>query len=285
MPRPVALVTDSTAYIPQDLLERHHIRVAPQILIWGDESFQDGVDITPTEFYQRLATAKVLPQSTQPAVMSFVQIFSELVESGYDVLAVVISSKLSGTYQAAMQAREAVAANGEVEVVDSHTTAMELGFHVLAAARAAEQGASLGECKAIAEQAQQHTGVVLTVNTLEFLHRGGRIGGASRWFGTALRIKPLLEVRDGLVQPLEKIRTRRKALARLVEITVERAQQGGHPIRLAALHANAEDDARWLLAQASAQLHPEEALVSDVSPVVGTHVGPGTVALAYMAGM
>ncbi len=284
MPRPVALVTDSTAYIPKNLLEQHHIRVAPQILIWGDESFQDGVDITPTEFYQRLATAKILPQSTQPAVMSFVQIFSELVESGYDVLAVVISSKLSGTYQAAMQARQAIA-NGEVEVVDSHTTAMELGFHVLAAARAAEQGASLAECKAIAEQAQQHTGVVLTVNTLEFLHRGGRIGGASRWFGTALRIKPLLEVRDGLVQPLEKIRTRRKALARLVEITVERAQQGGRPIRLAALHANAEDDARWLLAQASAQLRPEEALVSDVSPVVGTHVGPGTVALAYMAGM
>ncbi len=284
MPRPVALVTDSTAYIPKDLLERHRIRVAPQILIWGDESFQDGVDITPTEFYQRLATARVLPQSTQPAVMSFVQIFSELVESGYDVLAVVISSKLSGTYQAAMQAKQAIA-NGEVEVVDSHTTAMELGFHVLAAARAAEQGASLEECKAIAEQAQQHTGVILTVDTLEFLHRGGRIGGASRWFSTALRIKPLLEVRDGLVQPLEKIRTRRKALARLVEITVERAQHGGHPIRLAALHANAEDDARWLLAQASAQLHPEEALVSDVSPVVGTHVGPGTVALAYMAGM
>ena len=284
MPRPVALVTDSTAYIPQNLLEQYHIRVAPQILIWGDESFQDGVDITPTEFYRRLATAKVLPQSTQPAVMSFVLIFSELVESGYDVLAVVISSKLSGTYQAAMQAREAIA-NGEIEVIDSRTTAMELGFHVLAAARAAEQGASLAECKAVAEQARQHTGVVLTVNTLEFLHRGGRIGGASRWFGTALRIKPLLEVRDGLVQPLEKIRTRRKALARLVEITVERAQQGGHPIRLAALHANAEDDARWLLEQASAQLHPEEALVSDVSPVVGTHVGPGTVALAYMAGM
>jgi DegV family protein with EDD domain len=162
---------------------------------------------------------------------------------------------------------------------------MELGFHVLQAARAIEQGASLQEAKAIAEKARQYSGVILSPETLEFLHRGGRIGGASRWFGTALRIKPLLEIRDGLVQPLEKIRTRRKALARLVEITVERAQQGGHPIRLAALHANAEDDARWLLAQASAQLHPEEALVSDVSPVVGTHVGPGTVALAYMAGM
>ncbi len=283
MSKPVALVTDSTAYVPQNLVEKYHIRVAPQTLVWGEETFRDGVDITPREFYQRLATAKVLPTSTQPQVVAFVNIFRELIEQGYDVLTVVISSKLSGTYQAATQAKEELG-NAPIEIVDSHTTAMELGFHVLAAARAAEEGATLAECKAVAEKAQEHTGVILTVNTLEFLHRGGRIGGASRWFGTALRIKPVLEVRDGLVQPLEKIRTRRKALARVVEIVVERA--GGHaPVRLAGLHANAEEDARWLLEQASRQLDPVEALVSDVSPVVGTHVGPGTVALAYMAGM
>ncbi len=283
MSKPVALVTDSTAYIPQHLVEKYRIRVAPQTLIWGDETFRDGVDITPDAFYQRLATAKVLPTSTQPPVVTFTQIFGELLEAGYDVLAVVISTQMSGTYQAAVQARETFP-GAPIEIVDSHTTAMELGFHVLAAARAAEEGASLAECKAVAEKAQEHTGVILTVNTLEFLHRGGRIGGASRWFGTALRIKPVLEVRDGRVQPLEKIRTRRKALARVVEIVVERA--AGHtPVRLAALHAHAEEDARWLLAQAEAQLNPTEALIGDVSPVVGTHVGPGTVALAYMAGM
>ncbi len=283
MPRPVALVTDSTASLPRNLVEKYRIRVAPQTLVWGEETFRDGVDITPREFYRRLATAKVLPTSTQPQVVEFVNIFRELIENGYDVLAVVISSKLSGTYQAAMQAKEELG-SAPIEIVDSHTTAMELGFHVLAAARASEEGAALAECKAIAEKAQEHTGVILTVNTLEFLHRGGRIGGASRWFGTALRIKPILEVREGIVQPLEKVRTRRKAVARVAEIVVERT--GGHtPVRLAGLHANAEEDARWMLEQASRQLNPVEALVSDVSPVVGTHVGPGTVALAYMAGM
>ena len=283
MAKPVALVTDSTAYIPAHLVEKYPIRVAPQTLIWGDETFRDGVDITPDVFYERLATAKTLPTSTQVPVSTFAQIFSELLEAGYDVLAVVISSKMSGTYQAAIQARETLP-KAAIEIVDSHTTAMALGFHVLAAARAAEEGASLEECKAVALRAQEHTGVILTVNTLEFLHRGGRIGGASRWFGTALRIKPVLEVRDGLVQPLEKVRTRSKALTRVVEIVANRAN-GYTPVRLAAIHAHAEDDARQMLAQAAARLNPIETLISDVSPVVGTHVGPGTVALAYMAGM
>ena len=283
MAKPVALVTDSTAYIPTHLVKKYPIRVAPQTLIWGDETFRDGVDITPDVFYQRLATAKTLPTSTQVPVSTFTQIFSELLEAGYEVLAVVISSKMSGTYQAAIQARETLP-QAAIEIVDSRTTAMELGFHVLAAARAAEEGASLEECKAVAIRAQEHTGVILTVNTLEFLHRGGRIGGASRWFGTALRIKPVLEVRDGLVQPLEKVRTRGKALMRVVEIVTERASNYT-PVRLAAMHAHAEHDARQLLEQAAAQLNPIEALISDVSPVVGTHVGPGTVALAYMAGM
>jgi len=283
MPQPVAIVTDSTAYIPPHLVEKYHLRVAPQTLIWGDETFRDGVDITPDAFYQRLATAKTLPTSTQVPVVTFTQIFRELTASGYAVLTVVLSSKLSGTFNSAQQAKEAFP-DAAIEIVDSHTTAMELGFHVLAAARAAEEGASLEACKAVAEKAQEHTGVLLTVNTLEFLHRGGRIGGASRWFGTALQIKPVLEVRDGLVQPLEKVRTRGKAIARVTEIVAERVN-GHTPVRLAAMHAHAEDDARRLLEQAAARLNPIETLISDVSPVVGTHVGPGTIALAYMAGM
>ncbi len=283
MPRPVALVTDSTASIPAALVSRYRIRVAPQILLWGEESFRDGVDITPAAFYQRLAQAKTLPRSTQPSVMSFVEIFGELVGGGYDVLAVVISSAMSGTYQAAMQAKEAFP-QASIEVVDSRTTAMALGFQVLAAARAAEAGASLAECRQVAEQAQARTGVVMAVDTLEFLQRGGRIGRASRWAGTMLRVKPILEVRDGQVSPLEKVRTQRKALQRLVNIVVERLE-GQQPIRLAAQHTNAEALAQQVLAAAEARLQPVEVLLSDVSPVVGAHVGPGTVALTYMAGL
>jgi DegV family protein with EDD domain len=161
---------------------------------------------------------------------------------------------------------------------------MAMGFHVLAAARAAEAGASLAECKAIAEKAREHTGILLTVDTLEFLHRGGRIGGASRFLGTALNIKPILELVEGRLEPLERVRTRGKAVARLVELLEERVGDR-RPVRLAVIHANAAVDAQALLTLANVKMKAIEALVTDVSPVIGTHVGPGTIAITYMAGM
>jgi DegV family protein with EDD domain len=173
--------------------------------------------------------------------------------------------------------------NARIEIVDSRTTAMELGFHVLAAARAAEDGATIEECIQIAQQCKQKSGVVFAVETLEFLHRGGRIGTGTRFLGTALNIKPILEVRDGEVEAIERVRTQRKAHNRLVELVEERTE-GRKPLKLASLHANAPGQARDLLEKASKHLEVEEAMVSEVSPVVGTHAGPGTVALAFMAG-
>jgi DegV family protein with EDD domain len=171
-----------------------------------------------------------------------------------------------------------------VEIVDSNTIAMALGFVVLAAARAAAQGASLEECKAVAEKARTLTGVVFAVDTLEFLHRGGRIGGGSRFLGTALNIKPILEIAGGRVEAVERVRTRRKSLTRLVELIEERVA-GRSPLRLATLHANAPEDAKALLDEAAARLGAVESIFSEVSPVIGTHAGPGTVGLAFMAGL
>ena len=283
MANPVALVTDSTASIPPDLLEKYNIRVVPLVVVWGNESLADGVDIQPDEFYRRLQTAKVMPSTSQAAVGSFLSVYRELLDGGHDVLTVVISSKLSGTYQSAAQAREELGANGRIAIVDSLTTSMEMGFHVLEAARAAKSGASLEECRSIAEEAKKHTGVVFAVDTLEFLHRGGRIGGASRFLGTALGIKPILEVRDGKVEALEKVRTRRRSLERIANIVITRVGDR-RPVRLAAVHANAPEDAAFVLEKASTVLEPIETLVSPVSPVIGTHTGPGTVGLAYMTG-
>jgi DegV family protein with EDD domain len=161
---------------------------------------------------------------------------------------------------------------------------MAMGFQVLTVARAAQGGANLAECKRLAEDARNHTGVVFAVDTLEFLHRGGRIGGGSRFLGTALNIKPILEVRGGRVEAVERIRTRKKSLLRLMEIIEERVQ-GKTPLRLATLNANAEEDARFLLDELSKKLNPVESIFSTVSPVIGTHAGPGTVGIAYMAGM
>ncbi len=280
----IALVTDSTGYIPKDLVDKYNITVAPQVLIWGKEMFEDGVDIMPNEFYTRLQKATVMPSTSQVTVAKFHEIFQRLLDQDCQILAILIAAKLSGTINSAVQAKEMQPAGAPIEIVDSNTTAMAMGYQVLVTARAIKQGATLAECVKLAEEATKHTGVLFAVDTLEFLHRGGRIGGGSRFLGTALNIKPILEVRDGAVEAVERVRTRSKSLSRIIELAVE--QIGARtPVRLAALHANSAEDAHFVLEEASQKLSPIETVFSEVSPVVGTHAGPGTVGLAYMAGM
>lgn len=281
----IALVTDSTTYMPPDLVRKYNISVAPQVLIWGDQTYKDGVDMESREFFTRLKTAKVMPTTSQVAVISFQEIFQELVEKGQEVIALLVSSRLSGTVQSAMQARDLMGtARDKVNVVDSQSVAMALGFQVLAVARALENGASLKDAIALAERSYEYTGVVFAVDTLEFLHRGGRIGGAQRFLGTMLNMKPILAIQDGRVEGVDRIRTKSKAHDRVLELVTEKIA-GRTPVRLATLHANAADDARALLTRAEQTLSPVESVFTEVSPTVGTHAGPGTVGLAFMAGL
>ncbi|MEW6031144.1 MAG: DegV family protein [Chloroflexota bacterium] len=281
----IAIVTDSTSYIPKDLTEKYNITVAPQVLIWGEQTFQDGVDIQPDEFYSRLKTARVMPTTSQVSVVTMQKIFADLLEKDFEIVGVFISAKLSGTMQSAFQGRDALEkGRDKVRLVDSNSTAMAMGFIALAAARAAADGAKPDEVVALAEKARDHTGVYFAVDTLEFLHRGGRIGGAQRFIGTALNMKPVLALRDGRVEAVERIRTKSKALDRVFELAAEQVK-GKSDIHLATLHANAEADARQLLERANHELKAVESILTSVSPVVGTHAGPGTVGLAYMAGM
>ncbi|MFZ5856051.1 MAG: DegV family protein [Chloroflexota bacterium] len=280
-----AIVTDSTAWIPREFIDQYNITVAPQVLIWGGETLNDGVDIQPQEFYARIKTAKVMPTTSQVPIVTMQNIFEGLLDKGFDVLGVFISSKLSGTMQSAIQGREALSkGQDKVHVVDSQSTAMAMGFQVLAAARAVADGASAGDAMAVAEKARDHTGVYFAVETLEFLHRGGRIGGAARLIGTALNMKPVLAVVDGRVEAIERIRTKGKALDRVLELVAEKTK-GQTPVRIASLHANAPEEARDLLDRATKGLNAAESLFSEVSPVVGNHAGPGVVGLAYMYGM
>ena len=281
----IALVTDSTSWLPRDLLTKYSITVAPQVLIWGEQTLNDGVDIQPEEFYTRIKTAKVMPTTSQVPIPTMERIFREQVEAGAEVVGIFISSKLSGTMQSALHAREMMGSAGsKVHVLDSQATAMAMGFQVLAAARAAADGASTSDVVATAEKAREHTGVYFAVDTLEFLHRGGRIGGAQRLLGTALNMKPVLALLDGRVEAVERIRTKSKAVERVLEIVIEKTK-GKSPIRLATLHANAQQEAKDLLDRASKELNAVEALLTEVSPVVGNHAGPGVVGLAYMAGL
>jgi DegV family protein with EDD domain len=280
MPK-IAIVTDSTSFLPAELIKKYNITVTPLILIWGEQTYLDGVDIQPAEFYTRLETAKTMPSSSQvsPATMQIA--FQGLVDKGFEVLGIFISSKLSGTVQSAIQAKEMMEDAGQkVTVIDSLATSASLGLVVLAAARAAESGANLSECVVVTEKALRNSGVLFAVSTLDFLHRGGRIGGAQHFIGSALNLKPILALKDGKVEGLERIRTKSKAHDRLLELVAERVK-GKSNIRLAALHANASDDAKKLLERAIQEINPIETIFTEVSPVIGTHAGPGTVGLAY----
>jgi DegV family protein with EDD domain len=276
----VAIVTDSTSYIPQNLVEQYKISVAPQIVIWGEETLRDDIDIKPDEFYRRLKTARQMPTTSQVTIAAFLDIFERLHAGGYQILAILISEKLSGTIDSARQAKQ-VLPDASIEIFDSVSTSMALGFQALAVARLAVGGAGMAECLALAEKSRQNSGVLFAVDTLEFLHRGGRIGGASRYLGTVLQLKPLLTLEDGRIEALERVRTKHKAQNRLAEMIIERLD-GKPNIRLATLHANAKEDARALLEQIQGRLEIVETIDSEVSPVVGTHVGPGTFGFAYI---
>jgi len=276
----IAIVTDSSPNIPEHIIKEHKIHVVPITLIWEEETYYDGVDITPEQFYDRLKTAKVMPSTSQPSVADFEVLFRSLHNEGYEILAVLISEDLSGTISSATQAKKLLP-DATIEIVNSKTLAMALGFHVLAAAKAANQGASLAECKQIAEDARERSGVIFVLDTLEFLHRGGRIGASKRFMGSLLNVKPILTIEDGLIIPLDSVRTQKKALETIVDLIVEKVS-GHKTIRLATLHANNPDTAQFILDEASKRVSPQETVFSELSPTIGTHAGPGAVGLAYL---
>ncbi|MBC7227015.1 MAG: DegV family protein [Thermoflexales bacterium] len=279
--KPIAIVTDSTAYLPPDVRERLGIPVIPLNVLWGGEVLKDGVDIDPPTFYQRLQTAKVMPTTSQPSAGEFVEFFRRVAEEkGTDtIVGAYISAQLSGTVASAEAAKELLP-DLRIEVIDSRSTSMGLGFQVMAAAEAAQAGASVEDVIAAAARVREHLHILFMVDTLEFLHRGGRIGGGKRFLGTALQIKPLLGL-DGVIEGVEQVRTKKKALARMLEILRERA--GASPVfRAAVVHANALEDAQALAEDVRAQLGPEELYLAEVSPVIGTHTGPGTLGICIV---
>jgi DegV family protein with EDD domain len=282
----VAIVTDSTAYIPADVSKGYSIYSVPLQVIWGSENYKDGVDIMPDQFYTRLADTKVMPTTSQPSPAAFKVLYEKLIQSDFEVLSIHISSKLSGTVDSAQQACASLN-HAPVEVLDSFSTSMSLGFQVMAAARAAEQGATLQECKIIAQQARENTGVLFLLNTLEFLRRGGRIGSAAAFLGTALNLKPILELCDGKVEGIDKVRTWNKAQDRLLDIFEERIGKQA-PVRIAAVYGGSKPEAEEILQRARQRFgvsDVSEAIMSPVSPVIGVHTGPGCVGLAYMTKM
>jgi DegV family protein with EDD domain len=278
----VVVVTDSTATIPTDLLMRYSIFTIPLQVVWGEETFRDGVDIQPSEFYERLKTAKVMPTTSQPSPQAFVDVYNRLIDEGHDIISIHISAKLSGTVDSALQAKAMLKAEN-IEIIDSETTSMAMGYQVIEVAKAARKGASLQKCKELAESLVKSSGVFFVVETLEFLHRGGRIGGASAFLGTMLDLKPVLKLQDGAIEAVERVRNMNKAIDRMLLLLEKDLNECEMP-QLATLHSNNPELAEQLLKRACQRFGADESCtyVTDISPVLGTHTGPGCVGIAYL---
>ena len=277
----IVVATDSSAYIPEQALGGLDVRVIPLWLLWGDERFRDGVDIDPPAFYRRLRESSSFPTSSQPSPGEFIEFFRE-VSSGADaVVAVLVSSKISGTITNA-QIALAERPDLNIRVVDSLNTAMGLGFIVMAAAQAAAAGKSIDEVIGAAEDMRDRVHFMFAVDTLEYLHRGGRIGGAKRLFGTMLNIKPLLHWLDGQIEPLVQVRTKRKAIERMLDEAEERLG-GKRMAEAAVIDVDTAEEGDAVAERVRERFGVSRVFRSPVSPVVGTHAGPGSVGLVFYA--
>ncbi|NPV56261.1 MAG: DegV family protein [Anaerolineae bacterium] len=278
----VTILTDSSAYLPQEYVDRYGIVVLPMTLNWDGKSYRDGVDILPEAFYNRLDNSDTLPTTSQVTVGEYVTLLEDLVKSGRQVLMLPISSGISGSYDSATQAVKDYSPD-QVQLVDTKLVSMALSFQVLAAARHAAEGGSLAECKQTALDAYGKIGVYFTVNTLKYLAAGGRINSARRLLGTALSIRPVLEIRDGKIELVESVVTTKKAIERMVTLVKEKTADK-RPLRISVFHAGIPETAQALQDRLVAEMQPEEAILSQISPVIGSHTGPKTISIAYMVG-
>ena len=276
----VVVVTDTSADLAANVVEEFGIHMIPLKLLFGKQVFHDRVDITPSEFYQRLKASDLLPTTSQPSAGDFVQAYQSALSRGESIVSIHISGALSGTIDSAYQARAQMAAGLPIHIIDSRSTSMGLGFMVLEAARMAARGEP---AEPIVERVMAlipRMNVLFAVDTLEFLYRGGRIGGAERLLGSMLSIKPLLHLNEGRIDALEKTRTRPRALARLLQLMEERLA-GAKAVHVAVAHAAAEKEALSLRDQVGARFSCLELYVCELSPVLGAHTGPGVVGAGF----
>ena len=274
----IRVITDSTADLPPDMAAELGIEVVPLNVHFGTDTFRDGIDLSADEFYQRLVASPRPPTTSQPSVGAFLEVYQKALDEGADgIVSVHISAKLSGTWNSSVQAREQLADPSQVEVVDTGQASMGLGWVAAAAARAAQAGASLEEVANAARSAADKVRVLFLVDTLEFLQKGGRIGKAAAMFGSVLSIKPLLTIQEGEVHPLEKVRTRGKGVARLVQLVQEAA-----PLQsMAVLYTTTEDEARALAERLGPCVPGGEVVVGRLGTVVGTYAGPGLLGVGW----
>lgn len=274
----VAVVTDSVAMLPARIARDLGIGVVPIILNLGDRSYRDGIDLTTSEFYKYLRTTDELPTTAAPSVGEFVAIFEEALLDAEAAVAIHVSSEVTSVCRIAQMAARAIGED-RVQVIDSKSATMAEGFVALAAARAAQAGATLEEVVAVAKKAIPEVRFFAFLETLDYLRRGGRVGGAVAMMGNAIQLKPIVHIVDGEISPLARPRTRSKATRMMLDLMS--SEVAGRPVRVAVLHADSLEDAQQLHRQVDEQFECLEVHVTELTPVMGTHTGPGLLGLAF----
>lgn len=274
----VVIVTDGASSLtPAQGLE-FGVHVAPVYANFPDKAYLAGVDLDASEFYRLLRANKKLPTTAQPTAQDFISLYTDLAGQAEAIVTVVISHQMSATLDSALAAQKQFS-EIPIHIIDSHSVSLGLALQALAAARAAADGQDADQVVRLIEDLRSKMNVFFTVDTLEYLHKGGRIGGATTFLGSALSIKPILYIKDGRIEPLERQRTRKRAVARLLELVEERA--GSSEIHAAILHCDVPDEAQEFGEQVKARCHCTELITMDAGPVIGTHAGPGTLGVAF----
>lgn len=280
----IAVLTDTTASIPADLIEELQIELVPYYIMRNNETLRDGIDIQPDEFAQYLMAARTLPTTSNPSPGDYIKGIKKLAEHTREIVSITMTSKGSGAYQSCRAAAEMMSEHLphlRVEVVDSLQTAMAHGWSVIEAARTARQGLGIKEVAAKAREIAAKTHMLQTNDTLRYLYMGGRIGKAQSLMGSLLNIKPIVTMEDGIIVPLGTARTRHKAYMKMVDLVREKVGQGGK-IKIAFTHCAAMDQLEILKDEFSKHFQCVEVLVSALAPSLAVHSGPGTVGLAYL---
>jgi DegV family protein with EDD domain len=271
-------VTDSTADLPPALVQELGITVIPLQVIFGDKVYRDGTDISNQQFFRLLAESKELPHTSQPSVGEFQQVYERLSAETERILSIHLSAGFSGTVGTAQLAARTLIGRCAIDVIDSGTVSMAMGFAVVAAARAAPEGADLEGCAAAARSVLRRQRLAVTLDTLEYLRRGGRIGRATAFVGGLLRLKPIVTIRDGETHPLGRARTRRRALDEMLRICLDE----GAVEQAIVMDSTTPDDARYLIDEVTKRCPGVPVHSGEIGPVIGVHGGPGMIGLAVV---
>lgn len=277
----IKIVTDSTSYIPKEYLDKYDISVVSLNVILDNESHRE-VDLDNIEFYKKMDASCEIPTSSQPSMDEVHKVFLEKVKEGNDVIGIFLSSDMSGTYSSAHLVKNMILEEypeAKIEIIDSRTNCMQMGFQVIEAAKAVEEGKSMEEVVAVVNHVIENSRFLFVPDTLKYLKKGGRIGGASALFGTILQIKPILTVENGVTTVFDKVRTKKKAIDCIVSKVLKDIQDKGFG-GVIVHHINCENEglqlAKTLEDKLNVPVH-----IQSIGPIIGLHVGPGSIGVAY----